>query len=185
MGTLTVIPKVVREEAQGYALRIAGEMFLGAVAPEFFLPALAITEILGVVPGLPHEAKSYDKYLAVAKDFTATVDNVLDIIVKLQMLGIIPKAADDTTTLQQKLVDALYCVKEDGTKVGLACIIRETLSKEIEVSGSLQRFNVIDFLQNMLQDLRWTAPDGMEYPLGRSLGQLCFTGVISGYRPSN
>lgn len=183
MGSLAVIPKVVEIEARSFALEVIGELFLGAVAPEFFLPLIALQSTVGLIPGSPKDAAIYQKYLTVAKDLTQTVDQVLDIIVKLQMLGIIPASQDNSTTLQQKLVDSLYCLDEDGHKVGLACIVRQALHKRITVDGTLTDFNVIDFLQELIKDLRWDNGDGHVFTLGESLGRLLFTGIVGQYQP--
>lgn len=144
---------------------------IGAVlAPEFALPALVLE--LGALFLYPEKLNAY---LSLSNNFLGAINNLLEMIIKLDQIGIIDLDTDCCSILRKGLI----YVDEDDNEVGLATILFKALNTvRVEEGEDDVPLTHAQLLEEMGRGFYFKLADGQKFSLGESLGRLLMTGYM-------
>lgn len=140
------------------------------LVPEVGLPAIG----LGLATGLIKIAKM-NSYLQLANNIIQSVNGTLDLLIKLDQIGVIDLDTDCCSVIKKGLVytDSL------GEEVGLVELLKTVLeSTHTTASGDVEPTNTAEILEAIRMGLTWVDTDGRRYSVAESLGRLIAHGYM-------
>lgn len=165
--TLAPIPSVATSgDAATALITIAGAILV----PEVGLPAIG----LGLATGLINAAK-LNSYLQLSNQLMLAVNNALDLLIKLDQIGVIDLDTDCCSTFKKGLVltDSL------GEEIGLVEMLRDHLSAiHTNAEEETSTITLATIAEQLKEGLYWKDTDGKVYSLAESLGRLLAYGYM-------
>lgn len=145
------------------------------LAPEFALPALVVQlSTLFLYP------EKLNAYLQLSNQFLGAINNMLELIIKLDQLGIIDIESGEESVLRKGLI----YVDEDDNEVGLAEVLYRAMNtirtEEGEPDVPLSQAQLLD---EMGKGFYFKLGDGTKFSLGEALGRLLLTGYMHPNNP--
>lgn len=165
------LPKVITSVATpADSVTAIATIAAAILVPEVGLPAIG----LGLATGLINLAKM-NSYLQLANNIMLSVNQALELLIKLDQIGIIDLDTDCCSTIKKGLI----FTDSEGQEVGLVELLRDRLTAlhtnpEQEVSD----ISLAQIAEEIRQGLYWKDTDGHVYSLAESLGRLLAYGYM-------